>query len=79
MTDQTISTSPTDDQPRAILDALSAWLSATPGRRVILERAGLDWRATLDDRTECHGESATDALSQIATVAAYETEAATTD
>lgn len=64
-----------DYQATAILDLLSRWLGASPGRRVAVELTSAGWRATLSEPpavTTHNGESMADALAQIAQIAAFE-------
>lgn len=59
-------------QAEAILNTLETWCAAKPGRRIIIGRTELGWKAALDTHLPASGESLSDALAQIATVAALE-------
>lgn len=63
------------EQAHKVVEALSTWLSASPGQRSIdLKETPDGWRASMQETRTCSGSSALDALSQIAVVAGVENE-----
>lgn len=61
-------------QQHRVIDVLTRWCDAAPGRRFTLARTETGWAANLDERRSSTGATAVDALSQIATCAAFETQ-----
>jgi hypothetical protein len=62
-------------QATRVVDVLTRWCEQAPGRSFRLERTEDGWHARLDERRDSSGATAVDALSQIATCAAFETHA----
>ena len=64
-------------QAQRVVNALSGWLSASPGERTVALRETSDgWIAEMTETRRCRGGSALDALSQIASVALAEVDSA---
>jgi hypothetical protein len=60
------------DQATRVVNVLARWCEQSPGRRFTLIRTVDGWAANLDERRSSTGATAVDALSQIATCAAFE-------
>jgi len=62
-------------QADRVVQALSAWISASPGERSCSIRETSDgWEAELLEKRKARGSSALDALAQVAVVASVEVE-----
>lgn len=59
-------------QAERVLEILSRWCDAAPGRAVTLARTETGWAARLDERRSSTGSTALDALAQIAVAASFE-------
>jgi hypothetical protein len=64
------------EQAHKVVEALGAWISASPDQRSIdlKETPEGTWEATLQENRRARGSTALDALSQVATAAAMESE-----
>lgn len=64
-----------EQQAARVVEALSAWLQAAPGERSCSLRETVEgWEAELHETRKARGSSALDALAQVATAAAVESE-----